>query len=207
MRTAFALLLCAVPAAATATPILTGLATVTFSEPGYTDETEIVTIGPGREIVFGPTGIGNSILLDGEYIDIGQHTITLRLFGGGDEIGTSNYLELGFDPDATYHFTSLLFDVPGYITGVTAVTSQISNFIPASDLSFTGNSVSVRIGGLGIATEELNNPGNLGLLTLTVQTQALDATAVPEPASLSLLGLGLAAAWRKRSRQSKGKAQ
>jgi hypothetical protein len=69
------------------------------------------------------------------------------------------------------------------------------------DVSFTSDSITLRIGELGIA----ETSANVGLVTANVTFRATQdppdpPTDVPEPGTFALLGSGVAAAWYRRRR-------
>jgi hypothetical protein len=174
-------------------------ATVTFVEPGNPDAVNVVTAGAGPEITPADgTDIGDNILLDGEFIDFGDFSIVYRVRGDGADLsGHPGYQTTGFDPDATYVFSGLTFGPTPYrITGVNVGLANVILVALGSEVTFTDDSVSLRIGTLGVG--QVAGGPDLGTITLDLQVEPVGGTPVPEPSVFAMLGLGLAAAsWHR----------
>ena len=168
--------------------------TVTFSEPssGFGDEVDVVTVGAGAEIIAGDgSNIGDNIFLDFDSINIGSESIVLELQGGGGFHSTGFSL-LGFGPDASYSFTGLNWGVlPGRITGVDVILDNVIGVALGSEVSFTGDSIDLIVGTLGIG--EISG-ADFGRVTLNL---TVDHSPVPLPASLPLFLTGLIFVWRR----------
>ena len=171
--------------------------TVTFQEPGFLDEQDVVGVGAGSEIAFGDgTNIGQNIMLDGEFIDIGDAWIVYRVRGDGPAHAMSGYQTTGFDPTAQYLFSDLFWlGEPGIITGVTVTLTDVIGVEVGSQVLFTDHSVTLVIGTLGV----LENPGGLDLGTIRLDLQVQHG-AVPEPGAFALCAIGLFALATRRLR-------
>lgn len=167
--------------------------TVTFSESGFGDEVDVVTVGAGNEIIAGDgSNIGDNIFLDFDFINIESESIVLQLQGGGGAHSTGFSL-LGFGPDASYSFTGLNWGVtPGRITGVDIVLDNVIGVSLLSEVNFTDNSIDLIVGTLGIG--EILGAADIGTVTLNL---TVDHSPVPLPASLPLFLTGLIFVWRR----------
>lgn len=156
--------------------------TVTFSESGFDDLADIVNVDENIEISeFDGTNIGDLILFEDEYIDIGSESIFIQLQGGGDPHSTADHSLLGFGSDANYNFTNLNWgSLPGRITGVEIILDNIIGVSLDSEVSFTDNSVNLIVGTLGVG--EISGT-EIGSVTLNL---TVDHSPVPLPASLPL---------------------
>ena len=166
--------------------------TVTFSETGFGDEVDVVTVGAGNEIIAGDgSNIGDNIFLDFDFINIGSESIVLQLQGGGG-FHSPGFSLLGFGADASFSFTGLNWGVmPGRVTGVDIVLDNVIGVALGSEVFFTDNSIDLIVGTLGIG--EIPDV-DLGLITLNL---TVDHSPVPLPASLPLFLTGLIFVWRR----------
>jgi len=158
--------------------------TITFSEVGFEDLVDTVTVTENKEILpFDGSNIGDDILLDFESIDIGSESIVLELQGGGGNHSIDGYSILGFDTNTFYLFEGLNWGgIPGKITGVTIDLVDIIGVDENTDpiVEFTNESVKLFIGTLGIKETAGVDVGTI-TLDLTVEH-----SPVPLPASLPL---------------------
>ena len=165
--------------------------TVTFQEPGFPDESDLVTVGAGPEISFlDGTNVGDNILLDYESIDVGDTSIIYNIQGGGDPHGTPGYTTTGFDPLAQYVFSGLEpSGVPVDLVGVTVDLTDVIDVALGSEVFFTEDSVTLLVGTLGIA-DVVGGP-DLGTITLNLQfEEQQQPERIPEPASVLLCLIG-----------------
>lgn len=135
------------------------------------NSTDVVIVGAAHEIdcpgsFAACNSPANPILLAGDFIDIGASTI-----------------QISFATAASFaaaDFNGWIFSDldPGFVIGSVALTSSFAGFGP-SNVSFTGNSVSLNFAGL-----TSTGPG-----AVTVE---LISQSVPEPATAALLLLGMA---------------
>jgi len=155
---------------------------VTYSEIGFTDLTDSIVAGsndPDRDIFYlDGSNIGNGIMLDFEYIDFTDNTVTFQLRGDGSSyspgyqttgLGGSYILSLA---DAGISFDTVSIDSAINMIDVTM----------GADITFDARNIYFDISTFGI----LETPGaDFGTLTLGVQF-------VPIPAALPLMLSGLA---------------
>ena len=164
--------------------------TVTFSDPTFPpDETDVVTVGAAQEIVGGDaatTNIGDNILFDFEFIDIGDSSIVYQVQGGGPAHSTPGFTTTGLGPDAKYDFTNLIWSGsnPGTIAGVNITLENVVDVANLSEVFFGPNSVTLNVGTLGVGPNAMFGGAFVGKITLDLQV-------VPAPSSLLLFGTGL----------------
>jgi hypothetical protein len=161
--------------------------TVTYSESGYPDLVDTVTVvEPGVELAFGDgTAIGDGIMLDGEYIDIKAASIVFSIRGDGPAYtgsGCSNCQTTGLGSDAKYTLSDFNWGGSQTIGNVTVTLDNIWGVALGSEVFFSPTSISLDIGTLGVGP--LVNGPDLGTVTLNV-------SFVPVPAALPLLLSGL----------------
>jgi hypothetical protein len=177
--------------------------TVTFVEPGFTDEVDNVTVGAGSEIAQGDgSNIGDNILLGGEFIDIGDSSLVYRVRGDGPAHPTPGYSTTGFDPLAYYLFEFDFGASGDQIVSVAIVLQDVIGVALSSEVFFTDDSLQLYVGTLGVLGDVLGGP-DLGTITLNleIESNGPPVGAVPEPSSVAALGLGLVAlAWRRYRR-------
>jgi hypothetical protein len=177
--------------------------TVTFVEPSFLDTVDTVVVTAGQEIAAGDlSNIGGGILLGGEFIDIGDSSIVYRVRGDGPPLASpTGYSTTGFDPLAYYLFDFDFASAGDQIVGVMIVLQDVIGVEFPTEVAFTGNSVTLLVGTLGVL--EVAGGPDLGRITLnlTIESTGPPGGAVPEPSSFAALGLGLAAlAWYRRRR-------
>ncbi len=166
---------------------------VFFPDP-LDDLIDIVTVvNLGVEILEGDlTNIGGTGLLGGEFIDIGDASIQYMVRGDG--LGGTT----GFGAGSFYEFSNLFWSgpVPGIITGLSVVLSNVTGVGLGSEVFFTGNSVK-----LFVDTLVVGDAGgrDLGSITLNLTVDHTAPVSEPSTLLLSLLGLaGLAVRrWRR----------
>lgn len=166
---------------------------VTFTDPAIPFTTsDTVTVGSAPEIYNGDSSnIGGNVMLDGEFINIGDSSILYNIRGDGPDHSTSGYSTTGLGPDAAYIFSILGWSPTLMkITGVTITLNDVIGVALGSEVFFTDNTVTLKVGTLGI-TEIIGAP-DLGQITLDLTTEPVTVNPVPEPATLTLLGFGLA---------------
>lgn len=151
--------------------------TITFATYFPTDGTQSsiqdFLVGPGIECSGCDSG---GFVLPGQTLDI-----------GADYIDFASGFETSFDgPDAIFEFTGLDFAGGAVLTGFSLTTSFAS--VTAADVSYTGDSIRVNIGGSGLGSG----------WRLELRTTA----AVPVSGTLSLAGLGLLGLAALRQRRS-----
>ncbi len=194
-----------VPSAASAAPTLIGDSVlIEFLDTGFGDFDDSVIVGAGVEIAQGDgSSIGTDAMTGTEFVNIGALAIAFGIFGGGDVVVDAPpdvYRGTGLDAGARYHISGLFDPAAAIITGVSVAHS---NLLAAPTVLFDAHSVTLQVGDLAI----LETAFNLGLVTLTLQVQELEPSAVPEPATLLLVGAGTAAAgirrYRARGRSSR----
>ena len=176
--------------------------TVTFVEPGFGDTVDIVTVAPGQELAEGDaTNIGSGIFLEGEFIDIGDSSIVYRVRGDGPPLSSPpGYSTTGFDPLAHYVFDFDFGSSGDHIVSVSIVLQDVIGVAFPTELAFTGDSVTLFVGTLGVLG--VVEAPDLGTITLNLEIESPGpGSPVPEPSSLAALGLGLAALARYRCRR------
>lgn len=175
--------------------------TVTYQEDTPFSSSDTVTVGADVEISSSDTSKNlthDSILLDGDFIDINATSIVIQLSGGGADMG-SGYTNAGFNlfPGARFKFTGFSF-APDVLSGVGLVLTNAIGLTDA-DVSFTANSLTLNnLGNLGILGSTV---GNHGQIALNLQTQP---APVPVPGMLPLFtaclaGFGVMARRQKKS--------
>lgn len=166
--------------------VLIGDVTVTFEQASIGTFTTVVA-APGS--IFGDdagaTEIGTNVLLSGEFIEVGEASLTYRVFGGGDPVsGQPGFFTTGFDADARFVFSNLHFDPASPIIGVTVVLTDVIGVALGSEVTFTDDTVTLNVGSLAVLGPD-DNPSNLGTVRLDLQV-----LPVPEPGTLALLAVG-----------------
>jgi hypothetical protein len=158
---------------------------VSFNDPSVPfTASDIVTVGAGQELLSGDgSNIGSGVFLAGEYLDIGDTSITYNIRGDGPGNTT------GFGPDAAFTFSFLGWGpVPMRITGVTIGLVNVNGVAINSQVTFTDDTVQLDIGTLTVG--EVAGAPDLGQITLNLQTAEITSNPVPEPGTLPLLALG-----------------
>jgi hypothetical protein len=167
---------------------------VTFSETGFSDITDNIVAGTGTEISYndgsniggdyglapGPDKVG--IMLDHEFIDFGDTTVTFNLRGDGPVHSTGGYQTTGFNADASYILSLIAADFSIGNVSIGSMTDMIGVTM-GTEITFDAKNIYFNISTLGILE---TTPGlDIGTLTLNVEF-------VPIPAALPLMLSGLA---------------
>jgi len=190
--------LCAVacaPCAVLASPVLVS-SVVTLHDPIYGNAgPDTVTVGPLPSIQYGDsTNIGSTVLLPGEYIDVGPTSLIYHVEGGvgAPDCPSAGYSCTGYGTGASYDFTNLVFSDPDtFIEGVSVTLTDATGISLGDGVSFTPHSVSIEVGfgQLGIVS---NNNGTPDFGTIEVDlTLGGGVIPVAEPATSALFALGL----------------
>jgi len=162
-----------------------------------------VSVLAGDEEIEESDAVGNiqGVMLQGEFIDVLDQSITFSIFGGGNVV-SPGYRDPGLNNLARYELTDI-FD-PGDNLAITNVTLGATTNVlaPTVVFNFTANTITLSLVGLGI----LETIPNLGQLTLNVEISPLAPPPIPEPGTLALLGSGIAGAWIRRRRSSRSSA-
>lgn len=193
------MLLCAVacaPCAVLASPILVS-SVVSLDDPVYGNAgPDLVTVGPLPSIQYGDaTNIGQTVLLPGEYIDVGPTSLIYHVEGGvgAPDCPTAGYSCTGYGAGASYNFTDLVFSDPhAFIEGVSVILTDATGISLGDGVSFTADSVSMGVGfgQLGIVS---NNNGSQDFGTIEIDLTLGDhvVNPVPEPATGGMFAIGL----------------
>ena len=191
----------AVPASAA--PILTGSATIAFTGDfgsGSFSETDSVTIGAGREIEFlDGTNIGDNVLLDFEFLDLGGLTITYQIQGGSNvDAVQPGYGDSGMLA-GEFAFTGLAFTPGASIVGIDVSLTDV--LADLSKCNFTASSVTIANIETFLIAQPPNGAAPTGLITIRLITREKEPPPAPEPAALALLGMGVLAGARRIARK------
>jgi hypothetical protein len=158
---------------------LMGTAQVRVTDGASLDVSDDVAIGVGAEITPGDGSNIGALLLPGESIDLGGFTIDLVLEEGADD-GTT-----GYPAGTQIVFANLDFGDPTLgIVGIGVELVNISGVALGSEITFTGNSIAVRVDTLGIG-------GIAGAIDAGTIRLDLEVAQVPEPGSFALAALGM----------------
>jgi hypothetical protein len=156
-----------------------GTAQVRVTDGVSLDVSDDVAIGVGAEITPGDGSNIGALLLPGESIDLGGFMIDLVLEEGADD-GTT-----GYPAGTQIVFANLDFGDPALgIVGIGVELVNISGVALGSEISFTGNSIAVRVDTLGIG-------GIAGAIDAGTIRLDLEVAQVPEPGSFALAALGM----------------
>ena len=165
------------PASADAS--LVGTALVRVSDGASLDVSDSVGIGAGPEITPGDGSNIGALLLPSESFDLGDFTIELLLEEGAVD-GTT-----GYPAGTRVVFANLDFGDPALeIVDIGVELVNISGVALGSEITFTGHSIAVRVGTLGIG--EIVGAVDVGTIRLN-----LEVAPVPEPGSVALWTLGI----------------
>ena len=188
-------------AAAQALPTLLGSnVTVSLLETGFPDASDTVTVTAAAEIVGNdPASNVGSLLFSDEFVDISALRIVYRIHGGGGAYAANpNYQLWGpTADDARLVFSGLNFQESGSFLADVLITMQdvVGLSLGANGVAFTGNSLTLNFGSLGILAST-----NIGTITLDLRVghDSPPPNNVPEPGSLLLMVLGLFALFAAR---------
>lgn len=165
-------------------------------------DVSVPAIVAGAEVAKGDgSTIGDDVMFDGEFIDIGASSVTFSLFGGGSPLPNPLYRDLGFDP-AAYYVISGLYAGSFEIASIGApVLTNVTGVALGSEVFLDGpNTIRFLIGTLGV----LETPENLGTVTLNFSLRQVDPGpgpgVVPEPGTWLLIGSGVVALIVRRRR-------
>jgi hypothetical protein len=153
---------------------------ISYSEPGL-NLTDAVVAGTGLEISYlDGSNIGNNIMLDFEYIDIGDTTITFNLRGDGPDHTKAGYQKTGLVGSYVISLAASNLSISNLSLGT---VTDIDGVSLGSVISYDAKNIYFDISTLGILEK---TPGaDIGSLTMNVEL-------VPVPAALPLLLSGLA---------------
>jgi hypothetical protein len=196
-----------VPSVANAGPILLSF-NATLSEPGFPDAVNSgLTVDGGVEIAFDDGSEIGDLFFDPEYINVASNaagtSLLYSIYGGGDDHPVANYAH-SWGADTTLEFSGFDFG-PGQTATLTSVGVTLTNVVGAgggnlvlnTDYSFTGTSLLLNLGSVGV----LKSGFPLGQMLFNLNFVADNPTdppdppnPVPDPASpLMLLGASMAA--------------
>ena len=200
-----ATIVCVVPSVANAGPIL-GSFTATLSEPGFPDAVNSgLNVDGSFEIAFGDGSEIGGLFFDPEYINVTSNgagtSLLYQIYGGGDPHSVAGYSH-SWDPGTTLEFSDFVLDQAATLTSVTVtvpfgvVGAGGGNLVLNTDYSFTGNSLLIDLGSVGVS-----NGGLLGQMLFNLNFVADNPTDPPDPpnpvpdhaSSLMLLSAGMAA--------------
>jgi len=153
---------------------------VSYTEPGV-GLTDAVVAGTGPEIAYlDGSDIGDGIMLDFEFIDIDDTSVTFNLRGDGPAHPTDGYQTTGLAGSYTISLTAADFSISNVSLGT--ITDTIGVAV-GSEVTFDAGNIYFDISTLGI--REITPGADLGTVTLNVEF-------VPIPAALPLMLSGLA---------------
>ena len=126
------------------------------------------------------SNIGDGIMLDFEFIDFADTSVTFSLRGDGPAHATSGYQTTGLDGSYTITLTNADFSIGSVSIGL--MTDMIGVEL-GTEVTFNGSNIFFDISTLGIL--EVTPGADIGSITLNVEF-------VPIPAALPLMLSGLA---------------
>ena len=165
--------------------VFTGQAmNVTFQDGVFPDLTDAIVAGnadPDIAYLDG-TNIGDGIMLDFEFIDFADTSVTFQLRGDGGVHPTAGYQTTGLPQDSRYVLSLTGADFSIGSVSVGALTDMIGVAV-GSEVTFDAKNIYFDISTLGI--KEVTPGADIGSVTLNVEF-------VPVPAALPLMLSGLA---------------
>lgn len=137
----------------------------------------------------------SGVLFDKDWIDIDDDVVTFQIQGGGPT-HSPGYQTKGAGPDARFEITGMDFTPATPITSVGIVLIDIIGVAEGTELTFTGDSLTLIFGTLGIRADT-----DVGQVIVTLNPTDPGPDVIPEPTTLALLGLGVVGGLVRRRRR------